>query len=277
VTRIIEKDISWLHERVPDFHLVVTEFAHVFNNGGYLAGGALRAFINNGSIANSYQSTQRNTYFMAREPIGFGDIDFFFYNQIRCKLALSLQYKKYMTGLPPANPNSMAGYAFEIYSTSLFSTNNKHQFIYSNYGKPWNILDGFDIANCKIATDGKKVWMVEGWEELEKNKTFRIDRPEAKFLVSRMHKYFNKNPDYKLDTESSDSLLFAMLKFENGMNKGVIARILRMPIFDPKLILMFYGKLGLYRKAKNDEDYAQGIITSQDYAVRLYEERTGLQ
>ena len=72
-TNIIQKDISWLSDKVPDLQKFLDRHSYYLHNGGYLAGGFLRKIIKNASVEETLKGMAYS-----------GDIDFFFYNQDSC-------------------------------------------------------------------------------------------------------------------------------------------------------------------------------------------------
>lgn len=262
---IIQKDISWLVEKVPDFPEFYKENADYFKSG-YLAGGFLRRSINLGSINEAL-----NHIVLSKK----GDIDFFFYDKLSAMRAVEAFYKKdssYNKTIPNM-PNSFAGFAYEG-----FKGNIKYQFIILNTGAPEQVLSRFDIANCKISTDGKTVWMDEDWEELEKEKIIRIDNYAGKYFPQRLLKYLT--PDYKLFKDQKEELLSKLLEkvLEKAyIHHGNIMKLLSKENFlSPEEVLIFYGKVGTVLVNDNNEiDYSS--LAEQhhvDYALHVYKKRT---
>jgi len=66
---IIEKDFSWLEEKVPDMRLILEKFDPLFKLGGFVAGGSLRSAIQYSSMKKALVRTPNTRH---------GDIDFFF-------------------------------------------------------------------------------------------------------------------------------------------------------------------------------------------------------
>jgi hypothetical protein len=268
---IIEKDISWLIKSVPDFPHFFDNgsgYKHLFDNG-YIAGGFLRKVILNASA---------QTALMDLQNLKKGDIDFFYYTQKDCEkavdkfLALGGQLDNVYGKLAPRPcvPNSFGGFAYE---GMLYGV--KHQFIFKNVGCPTTVLNRFDISNCKIATDGKKVWMVEDWEKIETEKNIRIDNYSGDFLLRRIEKYLTK--EYSVNEETKTELLYKMLeKCKAGNDYIIIRRLLKKQNFIPKeMILMFYDKAGLISEAPEGEEYSNGSLAKPvDFALHMYKQRS---
>lgn len=261
--KIIQKDISWLLQRVPDFVDFYERKKGLFTNG-FLAGGFLRKSILNGSTLKAME-------IMRNERIG--DIDFFYHDQASVTSALF----KFFSTQPtwnrkiPNRPNSFAGYAYEAYDEI---GQQKYQFISFNTGTPDTVLKQFDIANCKIATDGLSVWMEEDWEQLENDKIIRVDNYAGKYLASRLCKYLKD--DYKLFHEQREELLSRLMSLHINYN-GSIRRLVSNPNFlSPDDALLFYDKLGEVPVDQNNEiDYSLGSLnTKVDYALHVYRKRT---
>ena len=279
---IVKKDISWLYERVPDFNSFYNKHSHVFNGGGFVSGGFLRKMIHFGS----YEKAIENIY-----KIGFGgDIDFFFdqehHANIACHTslldaefypidntgALFGKQTKVKAGILMTEPNSKTGFAYEIASKK---NGIKYQFIAKSTGTPEQVLNRFDIANCKIATDAKSVWMVEDWEEIEGKKEIRVDKANHEYLISRLAKYLGD--DYSLDESNHDAILKLML----GSSKYVspIKKILRNKrAIKLETIVMFYGKLGRVNVWAKEPDYSslnnnENFLGDEDLAINIYKTR----
>ena len=278
---IIKKDISWLEERVPDFDTFCKQHSHVFTGGGFLSGGFLRKMIHFGS----YQKAVENIY-----KSGFaGDIDFFFDREENASIAchtfllnpefypidntgtLLGKRTKVKAGVFMTEPNSKTGFAYEIASKKH---GIKYQFIAKSTGTPEQVLNRFDIANCKIATDTKNVWMVEDWEELERNKVIRTDKIVNDYLIYRLAKYLGA--DYSLDQEKHDEIVKLMLgskTYESPIKKI----LLNKKAIKIETLIMFYGKLGRVRLWAKEPDYSSiednQQLGDEDFAINLYKKR----
>lgn len=266
--QIIQKDISWLIERVPDFEEFYLSHQYKFN-GGFLAGGFLRKIINRGS----YKQIMNDM----RESKIRGDIDWFFYTQEECLAVVKEFYSKdarsFNKNNPPKIPNSFTKFAFE----EIDKYHIKQQFIYKSVGTPQEILNRFDISNCKIATDGKNVWMIEDWEKLENNKIIRVDNLKGEYILSRLKKYLTE--DYDLEPSNKDEILFKMLSSVTESKwHGTIKKLVSHAKFlKPEFIVMFYDKLGTICDIA-PEDYAKTSLADLepkrvDYALHIYKER----
>jgi hypothetical protein len=277
--QIIKKDISWLLERVPDFSQFFDDHKPFFN-GGYLAGGFVRKMI----LAGSALEVKKN--------MKSGDIDFFYHDIESCESAYRVArreaYKEYFDRNPQNQdatvlvPNSIAGFAYEI-----FLKDTKYQFICKNLGPPEKVIHQFDISNCKAATDGKSVWIVEDWEELEKNKQIRIDNYAGKYLLNRMKKYLS--PGYSTYTGQKEELLYKMLAVAKEYHAvsspfspsplhtqyEAAKRLLsKTEIYTPEELLLFYDKLGIISVNEgNYDNSAIGPGVFEDYALHVYKNR----
>ena len=261
--QIIEKDISWLIERVPDFNKFHHNHITMFE-GGYLAGGFMRAMILKGSAEAASPSSQSNLA---------GDIDFFYFTHVFCQNAIKeIDKVVYGTnkkiGRYSSNP-SVTGYAHDFYDRQ---TQVKYQLIIKNNGTPYEVLNRFDISNCKIATDGKKVWMVEDWEQLESNKQIRIDNYAGDYIFKRVKKYLFRNKGYTLWNQNRDEMLTKMLERSNKDPSSIRSLLSVMKdSFTKEKITIFYGLLGDIDESEKDGTYETGSLNRrEDFALHMY-------
>lgn len=263
--QIVEKDISWLIERVPDFMDFYKNHSDMFT-GGYVAGGFARAMVLKGSANAALIDTQGGRNIIA------GDVDFFYRTSELCHLAITKLNKliyenanisRYST------QTSVTGFAQDLYDRR---TQTKYQLIIKNTGSPWEVLNRFDISNCKIATDGQKVWMVEDWESLEKNKHIRIDNYSGNYLLNRVKKYFFRNKEYTLWMDNKEELFLKLL--EKARSEPASVRSILNVIkdsFTKEKITIFYGMLGVIDVGEVDGQYEQGSLNqTEDFALHMY-------
>ena len=260
--QIIEKDIDWLLERVPDFMQFYDNHRTMFE-GGYLAGGFMRAMILKGSAEAASPSSQSNLA---------GDIDFFYFTPVFCHNAISeiakVVYAKQKIGRFSSNP-SVTGYAHDFYDRQ---TQVKYQLIIKNTGSPYEVLNRFDISNCKIATDGKKVWMIEDWEQLENNKQIRIDNYAGDYIFKRVKKYLFRNKGYTLWNQNRDEMIPKMLERSNKDPASIRSLLNVMKdSFTKEKITIFYGLLGNIDETEKDGTYEAGSLNKEeDFALHMY-------
>lgn len=273
-TKIVKKDISWLIEKAPDVMDFIDSQSHYFSNGGYLAGGFLRRIINKGNVIE-----------LLEEPES--DIDFFFYNQKACEDAFTWFQQSGAYIVPNTTthgniltPNSMTGFAFEghrgvkLKNSPKFTARQKFQFIYKSYGTPEEVLNRFDLANSKIATDGKNVWMVEDWEELENKKIVRVDNLAGKYLASRLSKYIGK--EYCLFEGNYGEVLIKILEIANEKKSmGILRRLVRnKKVIKDSDVTLFYDLLGETWENASEQDYQNGTLgQTEDFAAHVFRER----
>jgi len=280
--QIIKKDISWLLERVPDFMDFYNNQSYYFINDGYLAGGFLRKMIKIGSVFKAIEQDEGT--------IKPSDIDFFFYSEKAAQDSFDffkIAKGTYIPTNPPLRgttlitaPNSVTGFAYEGQGSvklkdQKFPYTLKFQFIAKSTGTPEQVLNRFDISNCKIATDAKSVWMIEDWEEIEGKKEIRVDKANHEYLISRLAKYLGD--DYSLDQSNHDVILKLML----GSSKYVspIKKILRNKrAIKLATIVMFYGKLGRVNVWAKEPDYSslnndENLLGDEDLAINIYKTR----
>lgn len=267
--QIIEKDISWLLEKVPDFEAFYSDNNELFRHDGYIAGGFLRKIITYGSV----DAVKKG---MALGNIN-GDIDWFFHSPTGCESAWNDFVSLYNRGLAKVKePNSITKFAFEGFKYSFKNndafSNIKYQLIYKSYGLPSTVLNRFDISNCKIATNGKKVWMVEDWEELEKNNFIRVDNFAGQYLVSRLKKYVAKG--FTILPSQKEEVLLKMLQSVEAHSGAIKHMIANSDIVSVDSILLFYGKLGEYNEFVDRTAYEQGTLgKTQDFALHMYDKK----
>jgi hypothetical protein len=275
---IIKKDISWLLDRVPDFVNFYNDQTYYFMNDGYLAGGFLRKIIKNGSVEKTIENS-----------LASGDIDLFFYNQDAAEKAFEHFAKLKGSFISKSNkdgakftPNSMTGFAFEgrgiiKLNDKKFPHTLKFQFIAKSTGAPEQVLNRFDISNCKIATDGKNIWMIEDWEKLEEDKIIRVDNLSGQYILSRLKKYLTD--DYDLEQSNKDEILIKMLSSVTDHKYIPAIKILvkHAKFLKPEMIVMFYDKLGTIINIP-PEEYGKSSLSdaphpTEDYALHIYKER----
>lgn len=287
---IIKKDISWLLERVPDFKEFMDSHAIFFNNGGYLSGGFLRDCL----LTKSAQKAKANL--VKRN----GDIDFFFQDQDACEKTAELLrvtngfMMPRVFNMPKVGkntrinkknkivPNSSSGWAFEFMSAEYV----KYQLIYKNIGTPEEVLNRFDIANCKLAVDNANFWIEEEWESLEEKKLIRVDNYAGLYLLTRLAKYLTS--EYDVFPEAKDELLIKMLEKCNKELTGgnmyaaaaayAVRRLLAHKTLVPRdMIIMFYDKLGTAQNAKESisPDMYDSLMAKApvDFAMHMYNHR----
>tara|TARA_R110000751_G_scaffold74255_1_gene150295 strand:- start:318 stop:890 length:573 start_codon:yes stop_codon:yes gene_type:complete len=179
---------------------------------------------------------------------------------------------------------------FEIGNDNMFG---KLQLIHAFGGSPQKILNGFDLANCKIATDGKQLYIREGWEELEENKLIHIDDYQD-LIPWRIIKYINKGATkntpapFQLSDESKVGILEYIM---NNLSTGSFGKLInpgqriRGLLTHPKHlirtedVMFFMGKLGTITMC-SETSQTPGPYTliekkmkTKDFAVHVYEQR----
>lgn len=258
--KIVKRDIDWLIQKVPDITTFLNENQKYIVNGGYIAGGFLRKCILFGNAEKAISSVTRS----------IGDIDWFFHNPEGCYASWEYFARQNLIVLCK-EPNSMTKFAFEGESKE----NVKHQFIYKSYGKPETVLNRFDISNCKIATDGKSVWMVEDWEELETNKIIRVDNFAGDYLVSRLKKYLVD--DYTIYEPQTDELIAKMLSSVEKY-QSVVRNLLEKEFIQGSTILLFFKKLGdITIHEDPNKPYEMGSLShTEDFAMHMYNRKNVL-
>ena len=274
-SNIIRKDIAWLTEKVPDFMDFYKNQSYYFANNGYLAGGFLRKIIKNGSVEKTLNSTLEN-----------GDIDFFFYNEDAAEKCFEWFAKLKGSHTPRVSasnknnvvkftPNSVTGFAFEG-SGIIMNRSMKFQFIAKSTGTPEQVLNRFDISNCKIATDVKSIWMVEDWEEIEQQKVIRVDNLAGKYLPWRLKKYIGK--DYSLYQSNYKEVLVKLIEILNSDSTNIanirsLARNKKVITSDSD-VLLFHQLLGQTWENTSEEDYEKGTLgQKEDFAIHIYKDR----
>jgi hypothetical protein len=69
----------------------------------------------------------------------------------------------------------------------------KLQLVNSSYGGPMEeVLEKFDVANCKVATDGRQLIYHRDVPDLERDLVMRLDRSPGFMLAWRVVKYMNR-------------------------------------------------------------------------------------
>ena len=286
--------MTWLYDKVPDVEGVLNIFRPFFEDGAFLAGGFLRTAIMHKSAMHALDCYKSN-----------GDLDFFFkssshakaliYKIINDRIKLGiLSLDKYHTGTWISGPNSMMKYAYDSHFT-IGDIIGKLQIIARFGGTPYQILNGFDIANCKIATDGEKVYVRKGWEKLEEDKLIHIDDYQD-LIPWRVIKYVNKGSTkempslYNLSDESKVGILeYVVTKLSSGEWGNLINPIQRVKtllqhkkqLIKTEDVLFFMNKLGtisisgLSFKEAVGSSYAsiEKKMKTKDFAIHTYEQR----
>lgn len=258
--QIIEKDITWLYDKIPDFKDFINDNQYLFDNNGFVAGGFLRKAISFGSAVNTIKAMQNSDI--------SGDIDWFFRSPMDCEKAwhiFSTQKTKYLSHIK--EPNSSTKFAFEGFSDRI-----RYQLIYKSYGKPETVLNRFDISNCKIATDGVKVWMVEDWETLESNKNIRVDNFAGDWLPSRLKKYLKNG--FTILQEQKQEILKRLLEVAEKNANPIKNLIATTDIVSVDDILLFYHRLGDYNEIVEADAYEKGSLGKQeDFALHMFNKK----
>ena len=141
------------------------------SQGGFIAGGFARAMYLSAmhSMTKSELSDQ------------FSDIDFYF-RQHKSKADLNLDDEP--EWLDCSEHYANAGAFKRVYvehsnnfltSSSTASTLNAITF---KSGEIEDVLDTFDLDNCKIAVDGNDIVMISDFDELERSSTIRLNQEE---------------------------------------------------------------------------------------------------
>lgn len=259
--QVIKKDIEWLLEKVPDFSTFISENNKYIKEGGYVAGGFLRKCIIFGSVEAAINSISYQNK---------GDIDWFFHYPDGCLASWNhFAHRNLVAVVPSKEPNSITKFAFEGTSNNGI----KHQFIYKSYGKPETVLNRFDISNCKIATNGTEVWMVEDWEYLEQNKIIRVDNFAGEYLVSRLRKYLFG--DYTIYEPQTDELIAKMLSSAEKYQNVVRNLVVEQEFMQGSTILLFFKKLGEIAIHENPNTaYEMGSLChTEDFAMHMYNKK----
>ena len=291
MTKILTKDMQWLYDQVPDAEGVLAQFQPFFDHGAFLAGGFLRTAITEGSAVKAFDRTHRP-----------GDMDFFFRSPEHAERFTKkirddrvnlgrVSLHPYHTKQWASGPNSMMKYAYDA-SFTLADHSGMMQLIHKFGGTPSQILQSFDIANCKIATDGKQIYIREGWEKLEEDKLIHID--DYQDLVPwRVIKYINKGATkdkpspYSLSDDSKVGILeHVMSKMSTGQWGKLINPLQRVKallthskqLIKTEDVLFFMNKLGTVMISEagpgsDPYDVIERRMKTKDFAVHTYEQR----
>tara|TARA_Y100000310_G_scaffold338594_1_gene428641 strand:- start:7652 stop:8617 length:966 start_codon:yes stop_codon:yes gene_type:complete len=204
-------DIEWLESRVPDIRDFLTRFQIVFNRGGFIAGGCLRRALERGNVESLFDA-EREWHLVEtldgqevnRYAANQVDVDFFFPNRdlqeasthawarkVRRHL---LREKKKQLRLNRRNKINMSAFkspqsiTTQYASTYFFIKDEMKfpiQFVKIRVGTPEEVLATFDFINCKIATDGERVWVHKNLLKYEREKKLVIS---SGGLTTAMHR-----------------------------------------------------------------------------------------
>lgn len=246
-------DASWLFDRVKGLEVLMSFqlFQTIFSSGGFIAGGFLRYLLKTGSTSDieHYMTVHKS------------DIDVFFRNEADVEVIRRYVFREYLKLIETdksffhdwreqehvidwkRTKNAMSC------DISLLNTPIKLQLVTCNFDQPINILLDFDFANCKIAFDGKYVYIDERLEELEKQNCLKIDKMMPS-IIWRLSKYVKKY-DYKLHPASSHELYHYIKNFsqyrgpagESITNNDTIKKLILLGenVFDDEIIASLRG------------------------------------
>lgn len=115
------------------------------------------------------------------EPVGEKDIDVWFKKEKDFeKLKYKLEYDK----------DFSLHYTSDDALTFTYKENTRIQLIKNRYWKdPQDVLDGFDISVCQIATDGYRWWFSEYFAQDLKNRRLRVLKLHPS-IAKRLIKYW---------------------------------------------------------------------------------------
>ena len=222
-------DVSWMCERVKGFEVFLdaqSSFAAGFKAGGYIAGGSLRVLLRAGTV-DILPAFFRN----------FGDIDVFcpnknVYDEIK---------KGYSSWEQSLGKNAEQCTIHLRRCDPLWNLINNDcdftvilQLVNILYHEPVTMLETFDIANCKIAFDGRSIYVDDRVESLERDQVLQLDMSSAT-LGARVEKYFRKHGYRTLHPESKGILMKWLMERYENQDWG---RILRGEQVVPKLMML---------------------------------------
>jgi hypothetical protein len=257
--------------------------SEMFQNGAYFSGGSLRKMILKGD-AN------------IKDVFKDSDIDFFFESEKQAEVAATICDNKYKAYIEQVNKESVfgpylfhgngknlektqSGFAYNSISTfeNILSKNHhvKTQFIIKNCGTPEQFLSTFDIINCRVATNGKNVWVDEDFEKYEALKQIKIYDFNNKYLTYRLAKYLRNG--YTLPVEDRKLAISKIIKKDdNNVYAMRFLASLDWLFENPLDIMLFYGKIGRWFGKADEDTYTNtGQIPDggEDYASHLTKER----
>ena len=166
--------------------------------GGWICGGFARHLLLDRASRTYFRSISGET------PLG--DIDLFFNSHADA-----------LAATPKGVRKSLAGFAKELNDLV------KVQFVDDpDLIKPTirETLSSFDIVNCQVAINNRRVVMPEGWRELEVSKLLQIARNDTPFLGSRLLKYLNHRGLESLTDDSYEALTGWLAHAANDFKGG---------------------------------------------------------
>ena len=195
--------------------------AYALSVGGFIAGGFGRQFLNDQSGIKDYL-TCRLAYDRR------GDVDIFFpssqtYEQVVEFARLYRDnYNHNISHGPPGkvyigdSPTKFCT-NIEIPQEEVFRTPPsteywcqgtcvKIQLVNVFHGKPEDVLETFDIENCKVAITEDRVIYSPEFVNLEKLKTLKVTKPASPLLPHRIAKYTSHRGMGKIHTSSSSHM-----------------------------------------------------------------------
>lgn len=185
-SRILRPDVAETIERA-------------FDCGGFVAGGCARWLRSSGKV----NAIKRGTYIHEG-----GDIDIFFRTLDGWRTFLE-QYTEQDLGWPKVVLSSgklAANLTFQggaRKNPSKFSDPPIVQAICCVTGTPQKILQSFDFHNSMVAFDREKTWVVEDWDEIERERTLKVAWWGSRSISYRVSKYMMKYGYHKLVNASS--------------------------------------------------------------------------
>lgn len=169
-----------------------------FSCGGFLAGGFPRFFLGASAGYLTIDHPIWSESLLKMYITNGGDIDVFFRSPENHKKFVSLlttgdgtQRNLFSV---TATARSFAGFAvnIEISDKSMSFPKVKCQLINTVYGEPAEIISNFDFANSMVALDEKDFYVVENWENIEKQTSLHIVNSSSEVLINRVRKYAKK-------------------------------------------------------------------------------------
>lgn len=249
-------DPLWMCERVKGFEVFLSKastFAPIFEAGGYIAGGFLRAMLQAGTI------DVLSSFFRAH-----GDVDVFCpsvetFNKIKAT------YTKEWRPSLGKNAEQCEMHFFRrdpiwnFVDEDKFESSLLLQLVSCMYNEPVPMLETFDIVNCKIAFDGRSIYIDDRVESLESKKMLQLDM-SSPTLGARLEKYFRKHGYRTLHPESKGVLMqWLMERYENQdwgrilKGESIVPRLMMLgsSVIPDEALFKFIGKFKSDVKAVN--------------------------
>lgn len=237
---ILKHSIDYLYNK--SIHLKTflknQQFDIIFDHEGYVAGGFARCCVVGIDFVDYFEMSR-------------SDVDFFFSSQkkqeecVEKLLSKGFRFK-----------NSITGFASNFSYATKNNMSIRVQLIKLKSGPVEDVLDSFDLRNCKAAFNLNECWIHDEIEELEKSKTIKIDSFNSEYLAHRIFKYSTKHKFDNIDPKSLEGFKEWIIKRSEEMKpKPCLIPFFNPPGGPPKLFAPKPNSIGQICALMNKENF----------------------